>query len=132
MSENNYDKVKHLVDVEDDIVAVFTVPSGIDNHIENLSIAKNAKITKGFIDTIYANLKDAFSDLEVNTGIHNMAGRLKWKIYEYDQIRFLIIYEKDRVVVVLIKSNTSLRETVDNILGYYYDDESETLPRSLF
>lgn len=130
MSETNYDKIKHLVEVEDDILAVFTVLSAKDNHIENLSIAKNANITKVFIHNIYANLQVNFRDVEASTEVSNIVGRLKWKINEYDQIRTLIIYEKDRAAIVLIKSDTSLHETVDNILGYYY--EAESPPKSLF
>jgi hypothetical protein len=34
-------------------------------------------------------------------------------------------------VVVLIKNNTSLHETVHNILGYY-DEEEDEIPKSLF
>lgn len=130
MSETNYDKIKHLVEVEDDILAVFTVLSAKDNHIENLSIAKNANITKVFIHNIYANLQVNFRDVEASTEVSNIVGRLKWKINEYDQIRTLIIYEKDRAAIVLIKSDTSLHETVDNILGYYY--EADSSPKSLF
>ena len=39
--------------------------------------------------------------------------------------------DKNKIVVVLIKSNTSLDETIDNILGYYYEEE-EDIPKSLF
>jgi hypothetical protein len=42
-------------------------------------------------------------------------------VNETERIRMLIIYEKDRAVVVLIKSNVSLSDSVDNILGYYYE-----------
>ena len=38
------------------------------------------------------------------------------KKYEY----YKSFIERDKVVVVLIKSNTSLDETVDNILGYFW------------
>ncbi|HET8792884.1 MAG TPA: hypothetical protein VFM31_03745, partial [Nitrososphaeraceae archaeon] len=58
-------------------------------------------------------------------------GRLKWKVTEYEKIRILQIIEIDKIVVVLIKSNTSLDETVDNILGYYYEEEDD-IPKSLF
>jgi hypothetical protein len=34
-------------------------------------------------------------------------------------------------VVDLIKSNNTLAETVDNILGYYYEQE-EDIPKNLF
>jgi hypothetical protein len=44
----------------------------------------------------------------------------------------LQIIDKNKIVVVLIKSNTSLDETVDNILGYYYEEEEHDIPKSLF
>lgn len=119
MSNVNYNKIKHLVEVDDDILAVFTVNSGRQKQMENLSIANNANITKEFVDYIFARLQANFRTAKVDTD--NRVGKLKWTINENERIRTLIIYEKDRFVVVLIKSNKSLSETVDNILGYYYE-----------
>ena len=51
---------------------------------------------------------------------------------QYGQIRILQIFEQNKVLVVLIKSNTTLDETVDNILGYYYEEEEDDIPKSLF
>jgi len=60
-------------------------------------------------------------------------GKFKWKVFEYEKIRILQIADKNKIVVVLIKSNTTLDETVDNILRYYYEDEDEEeIPKSLF
>ena len=119
MSDANYNKIKHLVEVDDDILAVFTANSGSQKQMENLSIANNADITKEFVDFVFArlqaNLRTAKEDID------NRVGKLKWTINEYEKIRTLMIYEKDRLVIVLIKSNKSLSETVDNILGYYYE-----------
>lgn len=36
MSDANYNKIKHLVEVDDDILAVFTVSSGGKKQMENL------------------------------------------------------------------------------------------------
>lgn len=130
MPDANYDKVKHLIEVEDDILAFFTVALGRENHMENLSIAKNAKITENFVNNIFAKLQGNFRNMKEGPEQDNILGRLKWTINETDRIRTLIIYEKDRAVIVLIKSNTSLSDTVDNILGYYY--ESEEAAKSLF
>ncbi|CAN5656578.1 hypothetical protein BH18THE1_BH18THE1_16000 [soil metagenome] len=121
MPDARYHKVKHLVEVEDDIFAVFTVSAEKDGRLENLSIAKNANITRDFVDNIFAWLLSVRSigmDLDMN----KIVGHLKWTIHETDGIRALVIYEKDQDVVALIKSNTSLSETVDNILGYYYEE----------
>lgn len=119
MSNANYNKIKHLVEVDDDTLAVFTVNSGSQKQMENLSIATNAHITKEFVDYIFVGLQINLRTAKEDTD--NKLGKLKWTINEYERIRTLIIYEKDRFVIVLIKSNKSLSETVDNILGYYYE-----------
>lgn len=129
--ENNigYDKIKHLVDVEDHILAVFTMNSS--GKAENLNIAKDMDVKKGIIEKIIFNVKNYQN--EVQPGIFNKTideiGELKWKIFEYEGLRILQIFDRE-TVVVLIKTNTSLNETVDNILGYYY--EEEYIPKSLF
>lgn len=53
MKNANYDNAKHLVEVEDNILAAFTVSLERDNHMENLTIAKNAKITENFVNSIF-------------------------------------------------------------------------------
>jgi hypothetical protein len=121
MSNVKYHKIKHLVEVEDDILAVFTVILGKQNQIENLSIAKNAKITKNFVHSIFNKMQDKLENIKPENDMRTITGTLKWCIYETDRIRILIIYETDCAVIILIKSNTSLSETVDNILGYYYE-----------
>ena len=40
------------------------------------------------------------------------------------------IFEEGKTIFVLINSNTKLEQTVDNILGYYYD--LDDIPKSLF
>lgn len=121
MSDVKYHKIKHLVEVEDDILAVFTVIRDKQNQIENLSIAKNANITRNLVDSIFNKLQDKLENIKRENDMSAIAGPLKWTIYETDRIRILIIYETDCIVITLIKSNTSLSETVDNILGYYYE-----------
>jgi hypothetical protein len=119
MSDVKYHKIKHLVEVEDDILAVFTFTPNKENQIGNLSIAKNANITRNFVDSIFNKLQDKIENIKSETDMSTITGPLKWCIYETDRIRIFIIYEADYAVIILIKSNTSLSETVDNILGYY-------------
>jgi adenine-specific DNA methylase len=133
-SDASYDKIKHLVEVEDDIFAVFTINTKLE--MGDLSIAKNINFERNLIENIFLHLKNYLQkedeEVKINTNINNRLGKLKWKILEYEQIRILQIFEQNKVVVVLIKSNTTLDETVDNILGYYYDDEEHYTPKSLF
>jgi hypothetical protein len=132
-SNTSYDKIKHLVEIEDDIFAVFTInPSRETN---SLTIAKNIKVEKNIIEDIFTNFNKTFKRYDkidiLPPSSSEIIGRLKWKVIEYEKIRILQIVDKNKVVVVLIKSNTSLDETVDNILGYYYEDEDD-IPKSLF
>jgi hypothetical protein len=134
-SNTSYDKIKHLVEIEDDIFAVFTINSIGDAN--GLTVAKNIDFENSLIENIYTNFNkilkqdDKIIDTLTNSS-SDLLGRLKWKVIEYEKIRILQIVDKDKTVVVLIKSNTSLDETVDNILGYYYEEEEDDIPKSLF
>ena len=134
-SDTSYDKIKHLVEIDDDIFAVFTIDSRGD--VYGLTVAKNIGLEKGLIENIFTNYNKIFKqddkiiDILTNSSI-DIVGKLKWKVTEYEKIRILQIADKHKNVVVLIKSNTTLDETVDNILGYYYEEEEEDMPKSLF
>src|SRR5687767_7880114 len=116
-SNTTYDKIKHLVEVEDDIFAVFTINSTREAH--GLTVAKNIDFEKSLVENIYINFSkileqdDKITDLfgNINSSSH-ILGRLKWKVTEYENIRILQIADKNKIVVVLIKSSTTLDETV--------------------
>ena len=133
-TDTSYDKIKHLVEIEDDIFAVFTINSTGEAY--GLTVAKNIDFENSLIENIYTNFNkvlkqdDKITDIFTNSS-SDILGRLKWKVTEYEKIRILQIADKNKIVVVLIKSNTTLDETVDNILGYYYEEE-EDIPKSLF
>ena len=139
-TDTSYDKIKHLVEIEDDIFAVFTINSRGD--VNGLTVAKNIDFENSLVENIYNNfnkvlkqddkITDIFTNILTNSNSSDIVGKLKWKVTEYEKIRILQIAEKNKIVVVLIKSNTTLDETVDNILGYYYEDEEEDMPKSLF
>jgi hypothetical protein len=136
-SDTSYDKIKHLVEIEDDIFAVFTINSTGESY--GLTVAKNIDFEKSLVEKIYTNFNtvleqdDKITEILTNSS-SDILGRLKWKVIEYEKIRILQIADKNKIVVVLIKSNTTLDETVDNILGYYYEDEEDedNIPKSLF
>ena len=124
-----YDKIKHLVEVEDHILAVFT--TNTNGTMGNLNIAKDIDLDQNFIESIFSTLQSSQDRFKINSNgkTAEQLGELKWKIFEFEKLRILQIFELE-TVVVLIKANTSLNETVDNILGYYYEDEN--IPKSLF
>jgi hypothetical protein len=134
-SDTSYDKIKHLVEIEDDIFAVFTINSTGESY--GLTVAKNIDFEKSLVERIYTNFNtvlkqdDKITEILTNSS-SDILGRLKWKVIEYEKIRILQIADKNKIVVVLIKSSTTLDETVDNILGYYYEEEEDNIPKSLF
>jgi hypothetical protein len=135
-TDTSYDKIKHLVEIEDDIFAVFTINSAGEAY--GLTVAKNIDFENSLVKNIYTNFNMIFNQDDKITDIFgnsnsssDILGRLKWKVTEYEKIRILQIADKNKIVVVLIKSNTTLDETVDNILGYYYEEEDD-IPKSLF
>ncbi len=135
----NYDKIRHLVEVDDDILAVFIMAS---SQMKELYTAENSKIDKNYVDSIIVpalglNLNHVNDDKKPQTEkilhtavANNTLGRLKWVVLEYENLRILKIHEFEKTVFVLINSNTQLEHTVDNILGYYYD--LDDIPKSLF
>ena len=129
-SDVTYDKIKHLVEVEDDIFAVFTINS--KKEVNDLSVDKDIGIERKLVEDITTNFKDIIKEDNEKSIANDTLGKLKWKIYEYEKIRLLYISEVDKTVVILIKSNTTLDETVDNILGYYYEEVEDDIPKSLF
>ena len=140
--DNKYDKIRNLVEVDDDILAVFSINSMDSPDMKELYIAKNANIDKTYIDSLVRILglsqvidveKPQVSGIKQEEEIEkddNLLGKIKWIVMEYEKIRILKIYEYDKTVFVLINSNTQLEHTVDNILGYYYD--LDEIPKSLF
>ncbi len=137
---SRYDKIKHLVEINDNILAVFVINSS--NQMESLHVAKNAGIDKSTIEQIFSSIliPDIGSkerNLEKNLhDMKNILDLLLWEVTEYRKLRVLKIYEKEKIVVVLVKSNTKLEHTIDNVLGYYFesddDDDDSEIPKSLF
>ena len=100
-SNTSYDKIKHLVEIEDDILAVFTINS--KGEAIDLTIAKNVEVEKSIIDNIFTNFSKI---LELYDKIDTLPsysseifGRLKWKVTKYEKLRILQIIEKDKIML---------------------------------
>jgi hypothetical protein len=129
---SSYDKVKHLVEVDDHIYAVFIVQS---SQIKDLVIAKNSNINNSQIQSIFNKLNISTNKKEkelkaISKDDGGILENLLWDISEYDD-RILKIYENDKIVIVLIKSNIQLHKSVDNILAYHFEMD-DGIPKSLF
>jgi hypothetical protein len=123
-----YEKIKHIVEVDEKILAVFIIDS--NGKILDLFIAPDARIDRSFIETIKSKLNLKFGtmeevkDEEIQPST-NLLGRHLWDISEYDNVRVLRIYESNRLIVVLAKSHTSPGDVAETVLGYLYESDEE-------
>jgi hypothetical protein len=127
----SYEKVKHIVEVDEKILAVFTVDP--NENISDVFIAPDANIDRSFIDTLRLNLDLKFRTTEKRSS--NALGKHLWDISEYDNIRVIRVYEANRLIVVLAKCHTPPGETADTVLGYIYEskeEEQQECPPCLF
>jgi hypothetical protein len=125
---SSYDKAKHIVEVDEKILAVFIVDSA--GKLSDLFVAEDASIEHSFIDTIRSTLNIRFEG-EPERDKELPLGRHLWDILEYDKVRIIKIYESARLIVVLAKSHSSPGDIVETVLGYLYESEDEQ-PKSLF
>jgi len=122
-----YDRAKHVVEVDERILAVFIVNS--TGKISDLFVAEDANINQSFIETIRTTLDIRFEEKE---SIKDQSlGQHLWDILEYDKVRVIKIYELERLIVVLAKSHSSPGDIAETVLGYMYESEDDP-PRSLF
>jgi hypothetical protein len=125
---SSYDKAKHIVEVDEKILAVFIVDSA--GMLSDLFVAEDANIEHSFIETIRSTLNIRFEgEPERDKGLP--LGRHLWDILEYDKVRIIKIYESARLIVVLAKSHSSPGDVAETVLGYLYESEDEQ-PKSLF
>jgi hypothetical protein len=133
-SSSSYDKAKHIVEVDKNIVAVVIVnPEG---NISDLFIAEDAKMDSSMVESIRSalNLKFEKNKQEQRRTNPSSLGEHLWDISEYDKIRVIKIYESNRLIVVLAQSHTSPGEVADTVLGHLYEEEDneQQQPPSLF
>jgi hypothetical protein len=124
----SYDRAKHVVEVDERILAVFIVDSS--GKISDLFIAEDANINHSFIETVRTTLNIRFEGKNESTRNQSLGQHL-WDIAEYDKLRIIKIYESERLIVVLAKSHLSPGDITETVLGYLYESEDEQ-PKSLF
>ena len=124
----SYDRAKHIVEVDEKILAVFIVDS--TGKISDLFVAENADINHSFVETIRTTLSIRFEGKNESAKDQPLGQHL-WDISEYDKVRIIKIYESERLIVVLAKSHSSPGDTAETVLGYLHESEDEQ-PKSLF
>jgi hypothetical protein len=148
----SYEKIKHIVEVDEKILAVFTINS--EGKTSDVFIAPDANIDRSFIEIIRLELDLKFEAIDKATTTTAVTmeegakeneklkpqtiGKHLWDISEYDNIRIIKIYEANCLIVVLAKSHMPPGDTADAVLGYLYEcnedeqDQQEESPPCLF
>jgi hypothetical protein len=128
-TSSSYDKAKHIVEVDEKIMAVFVMTP--DGNISDLFIAEDAKIDSSMIESVRSDLNIKFEKHKEDQRANPSLGEHLWDISEYDKIRVIKIYESNRLIVVLAQSHTSPGEVAETVLGYLFESDEEQ-PKSLF
>ena len=129
-SSSSYDKAKHIVEVDEKIMAVFIMNP--DGNISDLFIAEDAKIDSSMVESVRSDLNLKFENKQEQQVTNSSSlGEHLWDISEYDKIRVIKIYESNRLIVVLAQSHTSPGDVAETVLGYLYESDEEQ-PKSLF
>src|ERR687897_2085435 len=110
----SYDRARHIVEVDERILAVFIVDSA--GKISDLFIAEDANINRSFIETVRTTLNIRFEGKNESTRNQSLGQHL-WDIAEYDKLRIIKIYESERLIVVLAKSHLSPEDIAETVLG---------------
>jgi hypothetical protein len=119
MSTSSYDRAKHIVEVDERILAVFIVNS--TGRISDLFVAEDANINHSFVETIRTTLNIRFEGKNESTKDQPLGQHLD--ILEYDKVRIIKIHESERLIVVLAKSHSSAGDIAETVLGYLYDQK---------
>ena len=125
----SYEKVKHIVEVDEKILAVFTVDS--NGNTSDVFIAPDSNIDRSFIETLRLSLDLKFKTIEKSAALEeekprsNVLGKHLWDISEYDKIRVITIYEANRLIIVLAKCHSPPGDTANTVLGYIYESNEE-------
>ena len=127
---SSYDKAKHIVEVDEKILAVFVVNQ--DGNISDLFIAEDAKIDRSMVESVRSALNLKFENNQEQRTNSSILGEHLWDILEYDKIRVIKIYELNRLLVVLAQSHTSPGEVAETVLGYLHESDEDEQPKSLF
>ena len=93
----SYDRAKHVVEVDERILAVFIVNS--TGKISDLFVAEDANIDHLFIETIRTTLNIRYEGKNESTEDQPIGQHL-WDILEFDKVRIIKIYESERLIVV--------------------------------
>lgn len=128
----SFERVKHLVDIDENIFATFVIdPSG---EISELFIAPDSDLDRSKIRSALDIKSATISEREVT---ESLIGRHKWDVLEYEKFKFIKLYPCGnldyKMIVVIAACTKDLGDVANSAIGYMNeDDEGVQPPINLF
>ena len=131
----SYEKVQHLVDIDESILAAFVIDS--DEHISEVYVAPDSDLDKSKIEKIRLALDIKYYTAPLKENSKSLLGRHKWDVMEYDKLKFIKIYPdgnlEHKMIVVIAACTKDPTDVADSVIGYMNESEKdEQLPVDLF
>lgn len=126
----SYDRVQHLVDIDENIFAVFVIdPAG---NISELFIAPNSDLDRYKVEKIRSLLDIKSATLSEKEDAEGLIGRHKWDVLEYDKFKFIKLYPggniNHKMIVIIAACAKDPGEVADSVIGYMNESEEEERP----
>jgi hypothetical protein len=126
----SYDRVRHLVDIDENIFAVFVIdPAG---NISEVFIAPNSELDRSRIEKIKSLLDIKYATVSERQDAESLIGRHKWDVLEYDKFKFIKLYPGGNVdhkmIVIIAACTKDPGEVADSVVGYMNESEEEEQP----
>ncbi|MGH9982361.1 MAG: hypothetical protein ACRD8W_00205 [Nitrososphaeraceae archaeon] len=126
----SYNRVRHLVDIDENIFAVFVIdPAG---NISELFIAPNSELDRSKIEKIRSLLDIKSATISEKEDAESLIGRHKWDVLEYDKFKFIKLYPggniDHKMIVIIAACAKDPGKVADSVIGYMNESEEEEQP----
>jgi hypothetical protein len=126
----SYDRVQHLVEVDENIFAVFVIDQA--GNISELFIAPNSELDKSKIEKIRSILDIKSATMSEKEAAESLIGRHKWDVLEYDKFKFIKLYPggniDHKMIVIIAACGKDPGKVADSVIGYMNESEEEEQP----
>lgn len=129
-TSKSYERVQHLVDVDENIFAAFVIDSA--GSISELFIAPNSDLDKSMIEKIRSVLDIKSATKSEKEDVESLIGHHKWDVLEYDKFKLIKLYPggnlDKKMIVVIAACTKDAGDVADTVIGYMNESEQEEQP----
>jgi hypothetical protein len=130
----SFERVQHLVDIDENIFAAFVIDS--TGAISELFIAPDSDLDKSKIEKIRSSLDIKSSATSEKASAESIIGHHKWDVLEYEKFKFIKLYPSGnpdhKMIVVIAACTKDPGDVANSVIGYMNESEEEQPPLNLF